>query len=133
MRDAAATRRLARCLQTGQGENLERGLQRLARAIQRLGQIGGDTHGALSIHQRQARLAHVAPLLAEHLRLVYVAFPVLMGLISLLVILGYPIDEKKQRELRDEIERRAAQGAVPPAILESDGTLGAAATETVRE
>ncbi|HEY5338022.1 MAG TPA: MFS transporter [Rhizomicrobium sp.] len=69
-----------------------------------------------------------APGLAGHLRIVYVAFSVLLGAISLLLVLGYPIDEKKQRALRDEIERRS--GEITPLGIEDDGAVRVADSGT---
>lgn len=51
---------------------------------------------------------HDTPGAIENLRLVYILLPVLLAGASLAVMLGYPLDEERQRELRVEIERRRA-------------------------
>ncbi|MGN6517206.1 MAG: MFS transporter [Rhizomicrobium sp.] len=67
------------------------------------------TFFALSLIGFDPKAAHVPVDLAEHLRGVYVALPVLLGIVSLVLTLGFPIDEAKQRAYRAEIERRRAQ------------------------
>ena len=67
------------------------------------------TFVALSFIGFDPKVAHVPPNLAEHLRGVYVALPVILGLVSLVLTLGFPIDEAKQRAYRAEIERRRAE------------------------
>ncbi|HWA92280.1 MAG TPA: MFS transporter [Rhizomicrobium sp.] len=49
---------------------------------------------------------HDTPGAIENLRLVYILLPVSLALLSLIAMLGYPLDETRQRELRLEIERR---------------------------
>jgi Na+/melibiose symporter-like transporter len=80
------------------------------------------TFVALSLIGFDPKTTHHAPELGLHLRMIYVALPFIFGTISLLLTLGYPIDEKQQRALRDEIERRraahqAADDIMPPAQL----------------
>ncbi len=80
------------------------------------------TFFALSLIGFNPKAAHFSPGLPMNLRIVYVAIPIILGIISLLLTLGYPIDEKKQRALRDEIERRqeahrSANDIMPPASL----------------
>jgi Na+/melibiose symporter-like transporter len=55
---------------------------------------------------------HNAPLAIEHLRYVNILLPIGLTALSLLTMIGYPLDETRQRALRDEIERRrdAADG-----------------------
>lgn len=84
---------------------------------------------ALSLIGFDPKVAHYAPELPMHLRIVYVAIPVFFNIMSLISILGYPIDERRQRELRDEIERR--REAQPPGLLEGDGVVETAASEAV--
>jgi GPH family glycoside/pentoside/hexuronide:cation symporter len=96
------------------------------------------TFFTLSLIGFDPKAAHVAPDLALHLRVVYVTIPVILGVVSLLLTLGYPIDEKKQRALRDEIERmraghHSAEDAVPPGILASGGALASIRDEDNRE
>jgi Na+/melibiose symporter-like transporter len=45
-------------------------------------------------------------LVLDHLRLVYVLVPAALAFTCLLLALRYPIDEREQRRLRDEIEQR---------------------------
>lgn len=85
---------------------------------------------ALSLIGFDPKAAHFAPDLPMHLRLVYVAIPMVFNVLGLVAILGYPIDEVKQRALRDEIERRR-QRSVPPGVLEGDGVVETAANETL--
>jgi len=75
------------------------------------------TFVALSLIGFDPKAAHVPANLPEHLRGVYVALPVILGLVSLVLTLGFPIDEAKQRAYRAEIERRRAEvpDDVPPA------------------
>src|SRR6185312_11296022 len=58
---------------------------------------------------------HDAPGAIENLRLVYILLPVGLAALSLATMIGYPLDEARQRELRQEIEQRrvlaAAKGA----------------------
>jgi GPH family glycoside/pentoside/hexuronide:cation symporter len=80
------------------------------------------TFFALSLIGFDPKSPNFAPDLPMRLRIVYVAIPLVIGLVSLLMTLGYPIDEKKQRALRDEIERlradhAAANDIMPPAVL----------------
>jgi Na+/melibiose symporter-like transporter len=84
------------------------------------------TFTALSLIGFDPKAAHIAPDLPEHLRIVYVAIPMLFNVLGLLALVGYPIDEQKQRALRDEIERRRAVQV--PGILEGDGVIESAAT-----
>jgi Na+/melibiose symporter-like transporter len=85
---------------------------------------------ALSLIGFDPKAAHFAPDLPTHLRWVYVAIPMFFNVLCLLAVLGYPIDEMKQRALRNEIERRRQQ-RVPPGVLEGDGVVETAANETL--
>lgn len=51
---------------------------------------------------------HDAPGAIENLRLVYILLPIGLAVLSLVTMLGYPLNEARQRELRAEIERRRA-------------------------
>jgi Na+/melibiose symporter-like transporter len=84
------------------------------------------TFTALSLIGFDPKAAHIAPDLPEHLRIVYVAIPMLFNVLGLLALVGYPIVEQKQRALLDEIERRRAVQV--PGILEGDGVIESAAT-----
>jgi GPH family glycoside/pentoside/hexuronide:cation symporter len=53
------------------------------------------------------KMAHPPALVLDHLRLVYVAVPSILAFVCLLIAVRYPIDEREQRRLRDEIEQRA--------------------------
>jgi Na+/melibiose symporter-like transporter len=66
------------------------------------------TFFALSLIGFDPKAAQVPENLSVHLREVYVALPVLLGIVSLFLTLGFPIDEAKQRAYRAEIERRRA-------------------------
>lgn len=70
--------------------------------------------GLLSLLGFDPRI-HDAPGAIENLRLVYILLPVGLAALSLLTMVGYPLNEARQRALRVEIERRhvlpAAQGA----------------------
>jgi len=67
------------------------------------------TFVALSLIGFDPKVAHVPANLPEHLRIVFVALPVILGFVSLVLTLGFPIDEAKQRTYRAEIERRRAE------------------------
>jgi Na+/melibiose symporter-like transporter len=45
----------------------------------------------------------------EHLRLFFILLPVVLASLSILTMVGYPLNEAKQRELRAAIERRRAE------------------------
>jgi glycoside/pentoside/hexuronide:cation symporter, GPH family len=49
---------------------------------------------------------HNAPAAVEHLRYVNILMPMALAAVSLVTMLGYPLGEARQRELRAEIERR---------------------------
>jgi Na+/melibiose symporter-like transporter len=55
------------------------------------------------------KMVHPPALVLDHLRLVYVLVPATLGFIGLLLVARYPIDEREQRRLRDEIEQRTGQ------------------------
>lgn len=78
------------------------------------------TFSALALIGFDPKATLFAPDLPLHLRIVYVAIPVIFNIASLLALLGYPIDERRQRELRDEIERLRA---APFGVLEGDGVV----------
>jgi Na+/melibiose symporter-like transporter len=84
---------------------------------------------ALSLIGFDPKATHFAPDLPIHLRWVYVAIPMFFNVLCLLAVFGYPIDEVKQRALRNEIERRR-QISAPPGVLEGDGVVETAANET---
>lgn len=46
------------------------------------------------------------PQAIEGLRIFYIALPVIFALANVLILVGYPIDEARQRRLREEIEHR---------------------------
>jgi Na+/melibiose symporter-like transporter len=84
------------------------------------------TFSALALIGFDPKVTHHAADLPMHMRIVYVVIPFLVNIVSLLAMRGYPIDEHKQRALRDEVERRRAE--LPPAILEGDGVVESAPT-----
>jgi GPH family glycoside/pentoside/hexuronide:cation symporter len=47
-----------------------------------------------------------APEAIEHMRVFYIVFPIIFAVLSLSLMLGYPLDEAHQQRLRAEIERR---------------------------
>jgi Na+/melibiose symporter-like transporter len=68
------------------------------------------------------------PAAVEHLRLFYIALPVILGVLNLLIMLGYPLDEARQQRLRLEIERRrglhkSAEDVMPPGLLPGGAVL----------
>jgi Na+/melibiose symporter-like transporter len=63
---------------------------------------------------------HNTPAAIEHLRLVYILLPVFLSAISLVVMLGYPLSETRQRELRVAIDRRRGENEIAPPPPESD-------------
>ena len=57
----------------------------------------------------------------EHMRVFYIALPVILSIVAGFVMLGYPLDEVRQRSLRAEVERRrathhSADDMLPPGI-----------------
>lgn len=58
---------------------------------------------------------HDTPGAIENLRLVYILLPVGLAALSFVAMIGYPLNEERQRELRLEIERRraATKGTAP--------------------
>jgi len=76
--------------------------------------------GTLALLGFDPKMAHPAPAVLENLRLVYVLVPVVLAFVCLLFVVGYPIDEREQRRLREEIEyRRAVSGDSDIAICET--------------
>ncbi len=78
--------------------------------------------GILALLGFDPKMAHPAPAVVENLRAVYVFVPVALSFISLMLVVGYPIDEREQRRLREEIDLRRAQaksahGESPGAVL----------------
>jgi glycoside/pentoside/hexuronide:cation symporter, GPH family len=71
----------------------------------------GITFFALSWIGFDPKAAHPAATAVEHLRVLYIGIPILLGLISLATTIGYPIGEIEQRRLRATIERRQVQFA----------------------
>ena len=62
------------------------------------------------------------PAAIEHLRVFYIVLPILLAMLSLSVMLGYPLDEARQQRLREEIERMrrthvSAEDIMPPGLL----------------
>ena len=63
-----------------------------------------------------------SPAAIEKMRFFFVALPVVLNLINLGVLKGYPLDEARQREMRAEVERRrathhSADDMLPPGIM----------------
>ncbi len=73
---------------------------------------------------------HVNPPEAvEHLRLFFIAMPILLAVICLAIMLGYPLDQSRQQHLRAEIDRRraahqSADDVLPPGLLPGGAALG---------
>ncbi|HEV2560898.1 MAG TPA: MFS transporter [Rhizomicrobium sp.] len=64
----------------------------------------------------------------EGLRFVYVGISVVFGLANAAIMLSYPLDEARQKRLRDEIEQRrtahrAADDMLPPGLLPGGAAL----------
>jgi GPH family glycoside/pentoside/hexuronide:cation symporter len=62
------------------------------------------------------------PAAIEHMRLFYILLPILFAAISLSLMLRYPLDETRQRALRDRIEAQrrthnSADDIMPPGLL----------------
>lgn len=57
------------------------------------------------------KAAHFSPQIVETLRIFPIAIPMALAAVSLFLVVGYPIGEREQRALRDEIERRRALGS----------------------
>ncbi len=55
------------------------------------------------------KMVHPPAVVLDHLRLAYVLTPAALALACLLLALRYPIGEREQRRLRDEIEQRRGQ------------------------
>ncbi|MBV9992390.1 MAG: MFS transporter [Alphaproteobacteria bacterium] len=63
----------------------------------------------------------------DNLRLVYILMPIGLAAVSLVTMIGYPLNEARQRALRDEIERRRAMAARnETAAVEAIAATGAA-------
>lgn len=55
----------------------------------------------------------------ENLRLFFILLPIGLAALSIITMVGYPLNEAKQRELRAEIERRRAEaGTITPTPLQ---------------
>jgi GPH family glycoside/pentoside/hexuronide:cation symporter len=68
------------------------------------------------------------PAAIEHMRIFYILLPMLLASLSLSVMLGYPLDETRQRALRDAIEMRrrthtSADDFMPPGLLPGGAAL----------
>jgi GPH family glycoside/pentoside/hexuronide:cation symporter len=83
--------------------------------------------GILGLVGFDPRVAHPAAAVVEHLRLAYVLVAVTLSLACLVIALGYPIDEREQRRLRDEIEQRQT-----PSDLDAARTAGYRSQSTVK-
>lgn len=59
----------------------------------------------------------------EHLRLVYILLPLFLAGLGLVVMLGYPLDERRQREIRIEIERRRSLAAGGEIVVTEETTV----------
>src|ERR1041385_1437188 len=76
--------------------------------------------GILALLGFDPKMVHPAQAVVENLRLVYVLVPVVLAFVCLLFVVGYPIDEREQRRLREEIEyRRAVSGDSDIAVCET--------------
>jgi len=68
------------------------------------------------------------PAAIEHMRVFYILLPVACGVLCLSAMLGYPLDEARQKRLRAEIERRrqmhtSADDILPPGLLPGGAAL----------
>ncbi len=64
----------------------------------------------------------------ENMRLFYIALPVLLSVVNFAAMLGYPLDEARQRGLRAQIDRRhqshhSADDMLPPGIMVGGAAL----------
>ena len=73
-----------------------------------------------------------APVAVEHMRLFYIALPVVFGVLNMFAMLGYPLDEARQRNLRSEIDRRRelAKAEDTPKSLDSLSVNSGLASQT---
>jgi len=69
--------------------------------------------GILALLDFDPKMVHPAQAVVENLRLVYVLVPVALAFVCLLLVLGYPIDEREQLRLREEIDYRRALSSGP--------------------
>ncbi|HEY4114363.1 MAG TPA: MFS transporter [Rhizomicrobium sp.] len=65
--------------------------------------------GILGLLGFDPKVAHPPAVVLDHLRLAYVLVPVFLSVACLLLALGYPIGEREQRRMRDEIEQRTGR------------------------
>lgn len=63
----------------------------------------------------------------EHMRVFYIALPVILSIVAGFVMLGYPLDEVRQRGLRAEVERRRAAHHSAEDMLPRGIAIGGAA------
>lgn len=101
------------------------GIGLAALALPALGFIGFDP-----------RAENFSPDVAGNLRIFYVAIPMVLHVVSLSLVAGYPIGEREQRELRQQIERRRVLGVsveettVDIVVSAESGSAGVSTTET---
>lgn len=79
-----------------------------------------------------------SPEAIEQMRLFYIGLPVLLAVVSLALMLGYPLDEAKQQRLRAEVERQrgdhpTADDIMPPGILPGGAALASDAIRGLDE
>lgn len=89
-----------------------------------LGWSVGIAFAALSWMGFDPKIVNVSQAI-EHMRLFYIVLPVACGILNMVVMLGYPLDEARQRNLRAEIERRR-EFAKPPGAERSSDVMSAA-------
>ena len=73
----------------------------------------------------------------ENMRLLYITMPIVLGVLSLGAMLGYPLDEAQQRNVRAKVERRrathhSADDMLPPGIMTGGAAL-ASDSEAITE
>ncbi|MGD0143165.1 MAG: MFS transporter [Rhizomicrobium sp.] len=69
-----------------------------------------------------------APIAIEHMRLFYILLPIALAGTTLWIMLGYKLDEAKQKRLRETIDRaraayRSADDILPPGLLDGGAAL----------
>lgn len=77
------------------------------------------------------------PAAVEHLRLFYIVLPVICGVLNLVALAGYSLDEARQQRLRAEIDRRrrmhtSANDIMPPGLLPGGAALASDSEAVVR-
>ena len=92
-----------------------------------LGWAVGITFGLLTWLGFDPKIVNT-PAAIENMRLLYIGLPIVFSLLSMGAMLGYPLNEARQRDLRAEVERRravhhSADDMLPPGIMTAGAAL----------